>query len=672
MKAKPQFLFLFLLVFLASPSHIFAQDNDADGVVDASDLDDDNDGIPDLLEMNCSANNDFSGITSALTTGQTLNIPYIHAGDGIEYNAVFTVVNATTSGYDGFEGSLGGIGNIRLNEAFSFTFPKPTEVILHVGSTATGHWGNTEEWELTVDNPISINNQPAEMIVTTVSTAGPYVYQFDQTSSSVGNSSADWEIVVTTSSLTYDAYGATNSQQSRIGVRFGCGSQNTDGDANSDHQDLDSDADGILDIVEAGGTDSNGDGRADGSTDTDGDGLVDTYDNDDTDGPDISGCTLGTDCDLTASTSSLFDTNADGTNDNSRDGDSDTRANFRDIDADNDGIVDNTEAQLTSGYVSPVGNDTDGDGIDDAYDIDCTPCGGTSGIQIDPINTEGSGEDDYLDTDSDGDGETDMVEGHDTNDDGVVDGSDSPNAFTGLAGGSADVDSDGLLDGFDNNTGSWDATNNNMNPNSHPDTGGPSSERDWREDAALPVEWFGFEAKLQEEKALIKWQTVWEINNDKFVIQRSGDKQNFTSIGVVKAVGNSSKTNSYTFSDDRLSDAKSSVLHYRIKQIDIDGSYSYSRILELNIVKQEALFLLIYPNPAEQKLFIKYNFSEQALGNKELRIYDVLSKEVFRTGIQERKRSGELNISVSDWERGYYYVSIASEKQVKVYKVLIK
>ena len=75
----------------------------------------------------------------------------------------------------------------------------------------------------------------------------------------------------------------------------------------------------------------------------------------------------------------------------------------------------------------------------------------------------------------------DGIEGHDTNGDGVVNGSDSPNANTGLSGGSTDSDGDGLLDGFDNNTSDTDPTNGSLTAESHPDVQGGTSEQDWRE-----------------------------------------------------------------------------------------------------------------------------------------------------------------------------------------------
>ena len=85
------------------------------------------------------------------------------------------------------------------------------------------------------------------------------------------------------------------------------------------------------------------------------------------------------------------------------DSDGDGIADHLDLDSDNDGITDNVEAQATGSYIEPTGTDSDGDGLDDAYE----PGGLT------PVDTDGDGTADYLDTDSDNDGVSDTDEaGH--------------------------------------------------------------------------------------------------------------------------------------------------------------------------------------------------------------------------------------------------------------------
>ncbi len=255
-----------------------------------------------------------------------------------------------------------------------------------------------------------------------------------------------------------------------------------DGDGIRNQLDLDADGDGILDVLEAGGTDANRDGIEDGFIDGDGDGFNDVVDGDPTNalvtGTDTNGANTGN-----ATTVTGADTDGDGEPDTypSDNLDGDNNYNFLDIDADNDGIVDNTEGQATSNYVARSGSDADGDGIDDAYDNDDANFGG-AGSGIVPNNQDGIDNPDYLDLDTDNDGITDVIEGHDTNGDGVVNGADVPNSNTGLSGGLTDADGDGLLDGFDNNTASADPTNTSLIPNSHPDaTNGITLERDWRE-----------------------------------------------------------------------------------------------------------------------------------------------------------------------------------------------
>lgn len=114
------------------------------------------------------------------------------------------------------------------------------------------------------------------------------------------------------------------------------------------------------------------------------------------------------------------------------DSDGDGILDHQDLDSDNDGITDNVEAQSTDGYTAPTGTDTDGDGLDDAYE--------TGGLT--PVDTDGDGTADVLDTDSDNDGTADVDEaGH-----GVT---------QSAIDASGDTDGDGIADVVDDVAG-WD------------------------------------------------------------------------------------------------------------------------------------------------------------------------------------------------------------------------
>lgn len=148
------------------------------------------------------------------------------------------------------------------------------------------------------------------------------------------------------------------------------------------------------------------------------------------------------------------------------DSDGDGFPNWLDIDADNDGIVDNIEAQGIANYIPPSGKDTDGDGIDDAYDTD------QGGKLIVPIDTDGDWIPDFLDADSDNDMVPDYIEGHDKNADGKPD-----HVLVGK-----DSDADGLDDGFDtvdrNKTSLGNVIGSNATIQDFDGDGAP----DWRDD----------------------------------------------------------------------------------------------------------------------------------------------------------------------------------------------
>jgi len=132
---------------------------------------------------------------------------------------------------------------------------------------------------------------------------------------------------------------------------------------------------------------------------------------------------------------SFEDLNLDGDNNpatDPTDSDSDGFPDYLDIDSDDDGIPDNLEAQTTADYIPPSGIDTNGNGLDDAYESN-------GDLGLFPIDTDGDSLPDYLDDDSDNDNVPDNVEAHDYNHDGIPDV-----VFIG-----SDKDDDGLDDGYE-------------------------------------------------------------------------------------------------------------------------------------------------------------------------------------------------------------------------------
>ena len=189
----------------------------------------------------------------------------------------------------------------------------------------------------------------------------------------------------------------------------------TDKDGLPDYRDIDSDNDGISDNIEKGPTatpvDTDGDGTPDfRDLDSDNDGISDNIEK----GP--SATPVDTDGDGTADFRDL-DSDNDGILDNTEKGpsatpidtDGDGTADFRDVDSDNDGISDNIEKGPTA---NPV--DTDGDGLPDYRDLDSDNDTISDNIEkgpsATPVDTDKDGNADFRDLDSDNDGITDKVE----------------------------------------------------------------------------------------------------------------------------------------------------------------------------------------------------------------------------------------------------------------------
>ncbi len=110
----------------------------------------------------------------------------------------------------------------------------------------------------------------------------------------------------------------------------------------------------------------------------------------------------------------------------------------------------------------------------------------------------------------------------------------------------------------------------------------------------LPVTLNYVTAKLSDGKVLIEWMTSTEINNDRFEIERRTEFSEFEKIGSVIGVGNSVQNKKYKFYDNQPAAGK---VFYRLKQVDYNGEYEYSRIVTVKSQEEEKIILTMYPNP---------------------------------------------------------------------------
>jgi hypothetical protein len=115
--------------------------------------------------------------------------------------------------------------------------------------------------------------------------------------------------------------------------------------------------------------------------------------------------------------------------------------------------------------------------------------------------------------------------------------------------------------------------------------------------SVLPLNMLEFTARKTNSGVQLQWITEAETGTSRFEIERSSDGTNFNKIGE-KASKNISSGNTYTFLDE----APLLVNHYRLKIMDEDGKYSYSKIV---VVNQTAAFVSkIHPNPFIQSFVI--------------------------------------------------------------------
>ncbi|HEX6432198.1 MAG TPA: T9SS type A sorting domain-containing protein, partial [Niastella sp.] len=118
----------------------------------------------------------------------------------------------------------------------------------------------------------------------------------------------------------------------------------------------------------------------------------------------------------------------------------------------------------------------------------------------------------------------------------------------------------------------------------------------------LPITLLDFDAKPQQSGVHVNWTTTEELNNSYFEVQRSNDGVHFETIGKVNGCGSCQIVMQYSFDDWHPYTATS---YYRLKQVDVDGGYSYSKVATVKFFLQTIAELSLYPNPGDGHFLMK-------------------------------------------------------------------
>lgn len=182
--------------------------------------------------------------------------------------------------------------------------------------------------------------------------------------------------------------------------------------------------------------------------------------------------------------------------------------------------------------------------------------------------------------------------------------------------------------------------------------------------ASLPVEWGAMSARWDNGSAVLQWETLTESNNDFFVVERSEDGRLFQPAGQVEAEGSSQVPLNYAFTDREA--MPSNTYFYRLRQVDIDGQYAYSRLVELAPVDGMATIeLRIFPNPASDQVTISW---QQSALSASLEVMDLQGRRLHQSAI--RTSTGESRLDISAWPAGTYLVRMRSDGQIESRKLI--
>jgi len=160
---------------------------------------------------------------------------------------------------------------------------------------------------------------------------------------------------------------------------------------------------------------------------------------------------------------------------------------------------------------------------------------------------------------------------------------------------------------------------------------------------SLPVNLLAFQSEPQQTGVELSWQTSEEINNSHFEVERSSDALSFETIGRVMGRGNTTENVTYTYID---ASARVGLNYYRLKQVDFDGKFEYSRIIAARFDGDGSF--RVYPNPATDRISIQLPQDEEI---KSIQLVDMIGKTI-------KYSENHTELRIKDITNGTYILKV--------------
>ncbi len=172
----------------------------------------------------------------------------------------------------------------------------------------------------------------------------------------------------------------------------------------------------------------------------------------------------------------------------------------------------------------------------------------------------------------------------------------------------------------------------------------------------LPVNLVSFTGQIAGNNIILNWSTSLELNNSHFEVEKSVDGRNFSVFATVRSSGNALGGNYQ--STDANAFGSGNAVYYRIKQVDVDGKHTYTKVIYFTKGTITNSFIGVYPNPSNGPLQLRF-ISNGAVKATILQILDVSGKTVASARLNVQAGLNDIPFDVSGLSQGTYMIKLS-------------